>query len=132
MKPALFLFCKFQVENQKTTFSRESIDCKKSRKALMEVYDMKFFFGQVNPTVLTMAALRVVSSLIELTAAIVMLLLNDVRKAVAVNSVLAMVGPFIFIITMTIGIYQIAGQLSYAKLILIFMGVVFIIAGIYK
>ncbi|MES9689334.1 DUF2619 domain-containing protein, partial [Bacillus sp. JJ353] len=40
--------------------------------------------------------------------------------------------PFIFIITMTIGIYQIAGQLSYAKLILIFMGVVFIIAGIYK
>ncbi len=93
---------------------------------------MKFFFGQVNPTVLSMAALRVVSSLIELTAAVVMLLTNDVRKAVAVNSVLAMVGPLIFIITMTIGIYQIAGQLSYAKLILIFMGVVFIIAGIYK
>lgn len=69
---------------------------------------MKLFFGQVNPTVLTMAALRVVSSLIELTAAVVMLLTNDVRKAVAVNSVLAMVGPLIFIITMTIGIYQIA------------------------
>ena len=49
---------------------------------------MKLFFGQVNPTVLTMAALRVVSSLIELTAAVVMLLTNDVRKAVAVNSVL--------------------------------------------
>lgn len=80
---------------------------------------MKLFFGQVNPTVLTMVALRVVSSLIELTAAVVMLLTNDVRKAVAVNSVLAMVGPLIFIITMTIGIYQIAGQLSYAKLILI-------------
>nr|MDH3153889.1 YqhV family protein [Bacillus licheniformis] len=93
---------------------------------------MKLFFGQVNPTVLTMAALRVVSSLIELTAAVVMLLTNDVRKAVAVNSVLAMVGPLIFIITMTIGIYQIAGRLSYAKLILIFMGVVLIIAGIYK
>ncbi|MED4306720.1 DUF2619 domain-containing protein, partial [Bacillus licheniformis] len=58
---------------------------------------MKLFFGQVNPTVLTMAALRVVSSLIELTAAVVMLLTNDVRKAVAVNSVLAMVGPLIFI-----------------------------------
>ncbi|MDA7026987.1 YqhV family protein [Bacillus sp. CLL-7-23] len=93
---------------------------------------MKFLFGQANPAVLTMAMLRMLSSLIELTAAVVMLLVNDVKKAVVVNSVLAMVGPIIFIITMTIGIYQIAGQLSYAKLILIFMGVVFIIAGIYK
>ncbi|MDA1474883.1 YqhV family protein [Bacillus changyiensis] len=93
---------------------------------------MKFLFGQANPAVLTMAMLRMLSSLIELTAAVVMLLMNDVKKAVVVNSVLAMVGPIIFIITMTIGIYQIAGQLSYAKLILIFMGVVFIIAGIYK
>ncbi|NPC93267.1 YqhV family protein [Bacillus sp. WMMC1349] len=93
---------------------------------------MKFLFGQANPAVLTMAMLRMLSSLIELTAAVVMLLVNDVKKAVVVNSVLAMVGPIIFIITMTIGIYQIAGQLSYAKLILIFTGVVFIIAGIYK
>jgi len=49
-----------------------------------------------------------------------------------VNSILAIVGPLIFIITMTIGIYQIAGQLSYAKLILIFAGVVLILAGVHK
>ncbi len=65
--------------------------------------------------------------MIELTAAIVMLVTNDVRKAVVVNSILAIVGPLIFIITMTVGIYQIAGQLSYAKLILIFTGVVLIL-----
>ncbi len=83
---------------------------------------MKFLFGSINSTVLTMAGLRVLSSLIELSAAIIMLLTNDIRKAVVVNSILAIVGPLIFIITMTIGIYQIAGQLSYAKLILIFAG----------
>ncbi|WP_276787705.1 DUF2619 domain-containing protein, partial [Bacillus sp. (in: firmicutes)] len=74
---------------------------------------MKFLFGSINSTVLTMAGLRVLSSLIELSAAIIMLLTNDIRKAVVVNSILAIVGPLIFIITMTIGIYQIAGQLSY-------------------
>ena len=58
-----------------------------------------------------------------------MLLTNDIRKAVVVNSILAIV-TLIFIITMTIGIYQIAGQLSYAKLILIFAGVVLILVCI--
>ncbi|AQS44752.1 YqhV family protein [Bacillus velezensis] len=93
---------------------------------------MKILFGSINSTVLTMAGLRVLSSLIELSAAIIMLLTNDIRKAVVVNSILAIVGPLIFIITMTIGIYQIAGQLSYAKLILIFAGVVLILAGVHK
>ncbi|XRJ15324.1 YqhV family protein [Bacillus velezensis] len=93
---------------------------------------MKFLFGSINSTVLTMAGLRVLSSLIELSAAIIMLLTNDIRKAVVVNSILAIVGLLIFIITMTIGIYQIAGQLSYAKLILIFAGVVLILAGVHK
>ena len=93
---------------------------------------MKFLFGSINSTVFTMAGFRVLSSLIELSAAFIMLLTNDIRKAVVVNSILAIVGPLIFIITMTIGIYQIAGQLSYAKLILIFAGVVLILAGVHK
>lgn len=93
---------------------------------------MKFLFGSINSTVLTMAGLRVLSSLIELSAAIIMIITNDIRKAVVVNSILAVVGPLIFIITMTIGIYQIAGQLSYAKLILILAGVVLILAGVHK
>lgn len=53
---------------------------------------MKFLFGSINSTVLTMAGLRVLSSLIELSAAIIMLLTNDIRKAVVVNSILAIVG----------------------------------------
>lgn len=92
----------------------------------------KFILGQVDQAVLSMAALRVISSVIELTAAICMLAFNDVRKAVVINSMLAIIGPMIFILTMTIGIYQLSEQLSYAKLILIGIGVLFILVGIYK
>lgn len=56
---------------------------------------MKFLFGSINSTVLTMAGLRVLSSLIELSAAIIMIITNDIRKAVVVNSILAIVSPLI-------------------------------------
>nr|WP_044896480.1 YqhV family protein [Bacillus alveayuensis] len=79
-----------------------------------------------------MAGLRFLSSMIELIAAILILLTNNVKKAVAINSILAMIGPFIFIITMTIGVFQLADQLSYSKLVLIFIGVCFILFGIFK
>jgi Protein of unknown function (DUF2619) len=79
-----------------------------------------------------MALLRFLSASIEMTAAILMLVFNDVRKAVLINSLLAIVGPIIFILTMTIGIFQIAEQLSYAKLIFIAIGVSFILIGVYK
>lgn len=93
---------------------------------------MKRFFGHFDSTVLTMAGLRILSASIELTAAILMLVFNDVKKAVMINSLLAIVGPVIFIVTMTIGIFHIADQLSYAKLLFIGLGVFFILFGIYK
>jgi hypothetical protein len=86
----------------------------------------------LDPAVFSMAGLRFLSSMIELIAAILILLTNNVKKAVAINSILAMIGPFIFIITMTIGVFQLADQLSYSKLVLIFIGVCFILFGIFK
>ncbi|MGD6815570.1 YqhV family protein [Metabacillus sp. 84] len=93
---------------------------------------MRNWWGGLDQTVLAMAGLRLLSASIELTAAICMLLVNDVRKAIAINSVLAIVGPAIFIGTMAIGIYQIAGDVSYGKMVFIALGVVFILVGIYK
>ncbi|MED4400892.1 YqhV family protein [Metabacillus fastidiosus] len=93
---------------------------------------MKSFFSKFDSTVLTMAGLRMLSASIEFSAAIVMLILNDVKKAVIVNSLLAIVGPIVFIITMTIGIFHIADQVSYGKLVFIGIGVFFILFGIYK
>ena len=93
---------------------------------------MKKWLSTIDTTVLSMAGLRFLSASIELTAAIVMLVLNDVKKAVAVNAMLAMVGPLIFIATMTIGLLSLTDDLSLSKLIFIGIGVGFILIGIYK
>ncbi|MBM6617327.1 YqhV family protein [Bacillus suaedaesalsae] len=93
---------------------------------------MKKWLSGIETTVLSMAGLRFLSAFIELTAAITMLLLNDVKKAVAVNAALAMIGPLIFIATMTIGLLSITDELSFSKLIFIGIGVGFILIGIYK
>lgn len=88
--------------------------------------------NRFDPVVLSMAGVRLISSLIEFTAAILMILTNDLKKAIAINSILAIVGPIIFIVTMTIGVYHIANELSYSKLIFITLGVCFILYGIFK
>ncbi|WP_096153463.1 MULTISPECIES: YqhV family protein [Bacillus] len=94
---------------------------------------MKKIFGtQIESAVLSMAGLRLVSGLIEISAAIIMLMLNDVKKAVVVNSMLAVVGPVIFISTMMIGLISIADEISFSKLVFIGIGVSFILYGIYK
>lgn len=83
-------------------------------------------------TVLSMAGIRVFSGLLEITAAIIMLSLNDVKKAIVVNSMLAVVGPLIFISTMMIGLISMANEISLSKLIYIGIGAGFILYGIYK
>jgi uncharacterized membrane protein len=93
---------------------------------------MKRWLSMMEPAVLSMAGLRLLSATIELVSALVMLSLNDVKKAVAVNALLAIVGPIIFITTMTIGLFSITDELSFSKLLFIAIGVAFILFGIYK
>ncbi|MGY3714204.1 YqhV family protein [Sutcliffiella cohnii] len=93
---------------------------------------MKKLFANVDQVVLSMAGLRLFSGLIEITAAIVIFMLNDVKKAIIVNSMLAVVGPVIFISTMMIGLISLADEISFSKLIFILIGVGFILYGIYK
>jgi hypothetical protein len=93
---------------------------------------MKRLLPLIEPTVLSMAGLRLLSATIEIAAALTMLFLNDVKKAVIVNALLAVVGPIIFIITMTIGLLSLTDELSFLKLAFIVFGVVLIFIGIYK
>ncbi|HZG60472.1 MAG TPA: YqhV family protein [Anoxybacillus sp.] len=93
---------------------------------------MKRWLSMIEPAVLSMAGLRFLSAMIELSAAIVMLLFNDVKKAVAVNAFLAIVGPIIFITTMTIGLLSLTDELSFSKLFFIAIGIGFILFAIYK
>lgn len=80
----------------------------------------------------SMAMLRILSGMIEVTAAIVMLRLNDVQKALVVNSMLALVGPFVLISTTTIGLIGLSDKLSPVKLIWILAGVGCLLIGILR
>ncbi|WP_138493044.1 YqhV family protein [Paenibacillus pinistramenti] len=82
--------------------------------------------------VLSMASLRLLSGTIEILAALLMLKLGRVDKALAVNSGLALVGPAILIITTTIGLAGMADKLSWSKMAWVVCGVSFLLIGILK
>ena len=82
--------------------------------------------------VTSMAALRIFSGTIEILAALLMLKLGRVDKALAVNSALAFVGPTILLVTTSIGLAGIADKLSWGKMVWIGCGVACLLIGILK
>ena len=82
--------------------------------------------------VMGMAALRILSGSIEIFAALLMIKLNDVGKALAVNSSLALVGPFILILTTTIGLMGLADKISFGKMFWVLLGVGCILYGVWS
>lgn len=86
----------------------------------------------INKIVLSMASLRLMSGSLEIMAALLMLRLNQVDKALLVNSSLAIVGPFVLLTTTTIGLVGLAEKLSFAKMLWIAIGVACIFVGILK
>lgn len=92
--------------------------------------NMKNWITTIETAVLGMVILRIISGLIEITAASIMLKFNSIDKALMVNAALAIVGPIILISTMSIGLIGIADKLSYSKLLLIGLGVLLILIGI--
>ncbi|ADG82333.1 hypothetical protein Tfer_0503 [Thermincola ferriacetica] len=79
-----------------------------------------------------MAMMRCLSSLIELTAALLMLKFDSVGKALKINAALAFVGPTIMLTVTTLGLIGLSGKLPLHRFILIFCGVILIFAGIGK
>ncbi|MBF0709222.1 DUF2619 domain-containing protein [Guptibacillus hwajinpoensis] len=80
-------------------------------------------------SVLVMGVLRILSGVIELTAAILILFIQDLRTAMMINAILAIVGPIILVVTMSVGLIGLAGDLSIMKIIFIMIGVAFILIG---
>lgn len=93
---------------------------------------MKRWLSLVETSVLSMAGLRILSGTLEITAAILMLIFNDPKKALAINALLAIVGPVVLVTTMTIGLLSVADDLSFSKLFFVGLGVALILFGIYK
>lgn len=86
----------------------------------------------VNKIVMSMAMLRVFSGTIEICAALLMIRLNQVDKALAVNSSLALVGPLILISTTTIGLVGLSDKLSLDRFVWVVAGVACLLIGILK
>lgn len=84
----------------------------------------KYVFG--------MAAIRILSGMIELSAALLMLKLNRVEDAMKINGLLAFIGPMILLTVTGIGIAGLAGKTEPWKMVLIGMGVMLIFIGVKK
>lgn len=70
-----------------------------------------------------------VSSLLEMTGAVLMLKLGTQDKALQVNSLLALVGPFVLVSVTLLGISGLAHELPWWRLLAILVGVGLILFG---
>lgn len=86
----------------------------------------------MNKIVLSMATLRVISGSLEIIAAMIMLRLAQVDKALLVNSGLALLGPIVLLTTTSIGLVGLAEKLSFSKMIWVIAGVTCIFIGVLK
>lgn len=80
--------------------------------------------------IIGMALLRILSGSIEIIAAMLILKVNEVEKALVINSSLALIGPIILIATTTIGLFGMAEKVSFTKMLWIFCGVGLILYGV--
>ncbi|CAM3719504.1 YqhV family protein [Mesobacillus zeae] len=87
-------------------------------------------FTLIEKAVLGMAVLRLLSGSIEIMAALLMLKLNDIGKAMIINGSLAFVGPVVLILTTTIGLLGLADKVSFEKLFWVLLGVGCILYGV--
>ncbi|AQS56542.1 MAG: YqhV family protein [Novibacillus thermophilus] len=86
----------------------------------------------IEKVVLAMGTLRIISGFIEMTAGFLMLKFNDLEKSIAINALLALVGPAVLITTTTIGLAGLVERVSYDKVAWIAAGVVCILIGVFK
>lgn len=71
--------------------------------------------------------LRILSGSIDITAAMFMFKFNDLEKAFYINTLLALVGPVILIVTTGIALFGLAEKISLTRMICLFCGIVLII-----
>lgn len=79
-----------------------------------------------------MATMRCLSSIIEISAALLMLKYDSVAKALKINAALALIGPTIMLVVTTLGLAGISGKIPVSRFLFIIVGVVLIFVGIGK
>lgn len=80
----------------------------------------------IEKALLVIIALRIISGSIDLTAAALMYKFNDLEKAFYINTLLALVGPVILIVTTSVALLGLAEKISIIRIICLFTGIVLI------
>jgi len=78
---------------------------------------------KIQNILMAMVFMRILSGLIELSAALLMHYFNNVSTAIRINAILGLIGPIILIIVTSLGLIEIREQINYFNLLLIFIGV---------
>ncbi|MFJ7972048.1 YqhV family protein [Psychrobacillus sp. NPDC096389] len=81
----------------------------------------------IEKALLLIIILRIFSGSIDIGAAMLMLKFNDLEKAFYINTLLALVGPCILIITTGIALFGLAEKISLTRMICLFGGIFLIL-----
>ena len=81
----------------------------------------------IEKALIMIIALRLISGSIEITAAALMYKFNDLEKAFYINTLLALVGPIILIVTTGLALLGLADKISYTRIICLFCGIFLIL-----
>lgn len=84
---------------------------------------------RVDPYVRGMALTRMLSALVELTAALWMLRVGQVEGALRINGLLGLVGPLVLALTTALGLAGLAGHVPPWRLAVVAAGVLLILWG---
>lgn len=76
-----------------------------------------------------MAAIRVISGLLEIIAAIIIVRFGRIETALRINAFLGLVGPIVFILVSVLGIVAVAVRIIPWKIGLIILGFIFVMLG---
>jgi predicted membrane-bound dolichyl-phosphate-mannose-protein mannosyltransferase len=87
-------------------------------------------FAIVDKVVYGMAGIRMLSSLIEFSGALLMLYFGTAERAMQVNAGLAMVGPFVLVTCTMLGVIGMANDISWSRVVWIVIGVGCILFGV--
>lgn len=86
--------------------------------------------AHIEKALLFMIVLRLIGGSIEVSAALLMLKFNDLEKAFYINTLLALVGPTILIVTTGIGLVGLADKIPLTKMVCLFSGIVLILISL--
>jgi hypothetical protein len=79
-----------------------------------------------------MACLRIITALFDIAGASLMIYFNSVKKALAINGILATVGPVMLSVAFIIGISSLTEDFNPTKLGFVFFGIAVILYGVFR